>query len=226
MKDEIDKLLQVGFIKPVHEATWLSPIVVVPKKNGKIRVCVDYRKLNAATITDPFPLPFADTMLDSVARNEMYGFLDGFSGYNQIKMHPDDEHKTAFIIEWGAFVFTVMSFGLKNGPPAFSEVASRVFEPYLSSFMRVFMDDFSVFGSKAMHLSHLRNCFERCRKFRMSLNPYKCAIAVKRGVLLGHILSDEGIQVDPRKIQSILNAKSPTDLKASSRVCGTNKVAQ
>ena len=84
VKDEIDKLLRVGFIKPVHEAVWLSPIVVVPKKNGKIRVCVDYRKLNVATITDPFPLPFPDTMLDSVAGNEMYSFLDGFSGSNEI----------------------------------------------------------------------------------------------------------------------------------------------
>ena len=85
------------------------------------------------------------------------------------------------------------------------------------------MDDFSFFGSKAMHLSHLRNCFERCRKFKMSLNPYKCAIAVRRGVLLGHILSQERIQVDPRKIQSILNAKCPTALKTSSRFVGQIK---
>ena len=89
--------MKVGFIKPIHEATWLSPIVIVPKKNGKIRVCVDYRKWNAATITDPFPLPFADTLLDSVAGNQMYSFLDGFLGYNQIIMHPEDEHKTDFI---------------------------------------------------------------------------------------------------------------------------------
>ena len=79
VKEEIDKLLKVGFIYPMHQVTWLSPIVVVPKKNGKIRVCVDYRKLNAATITDPFPLPFNDTMLDTVAGHEMYSFLDGFS---------------------------------------------------------------------------------------------------------------------------------------------------
>jgi hypothetical protein len=82
VKEEIDKLLRVGFIKPVKRATWLSPIVVVPKKNGKLRVCVDYRKLNAATITDTFPLPFTDGLLDTVAGHEMYSFLDGFSGYN------------------------------------------------------------------------------------------------------------------------------------------------
>ena len=206
VKEEIDKLLQVGFIKPVHKVTWLSPIVIVPKKNGKIRVCVDYRKLNAATLTDPFPLPYCDTLLDAVAGHEMYSFLDGFSGYNQIRMAPEDEGKTAFITEWGAFVFTVMSFGLKNGPPSFLEVAQKTFEPYLTDFMRVFMDDFSVFGKKDEHLNHLRLCLERCRMFRMSLNPFKCAIAVKRGVLLGHVISEEGMAIDSRKIEAIQKA--------------------
>ena len=111
VKEEIDKLLKLGFIRPVIKATWLSPIVVVPKKNGKIRVCVDYRKLNAATVTDAFPLPFTDGILDAVARHEIYSFLDGFSGYNQVRMHPDDPEKTTFVIEWGVFVAVVMMFG-------------------------------------------------------------------------------------------------------------------
>ena len=90
VKEEIDKLLKVGFIRLVKKATWLSPIVVVPKKNGKIRVCLDYRKLNAATVTDAFLLPFTDGILDAVAGHEIYSFLDGFSGYNQVLMHLDD----------------------------------------------------------------------------------------------------------------------------------------
>jgi hypothetical protein len=90
VKEEIDKLLRVDFIKPVRRATWLSPIMVVPKKNGKLRVCGDYRKLNAATITDAFPLPFTDGVLDTVAGHEMYNFLDGFRGYNQIRMAEED----------------------------------------------------------------------------------------------------------------------------------------
>ena len=97
-------------------------------------------------------MPFSDTLLDDVAGHEMYSFLDGFLGYNQITMAPEDQDKTAFIKEWGAFVYTVMSFGLKNGPPSFNFVAQKTFEPYLSDFMRVFMDDFSVFGEKEMHL--------------------------------------------------------------------------
>lgn len=223
VKEELDKLLQVGFIKPVHEADWLSPIVVVPKKNGKLRICVDYRKLNAATISDPYPLPFTDTMLDAVAGHEMYSFLDGFSGYNQIKMAPEDEAKTAFITEWGAFVFTVMSFGLKNGPSSFSEVAAKVFEPYLNDFMRVFIDDFSVFGSKAMHLNHLRMCLTRARMFRMSLNPYKSAIAVKKGILLGYVLSEEGLAIDPKKVEAIQKVPVPKHLKELSRFIGQIK---
>ena len=92
-KEEIDKLLRIGFIRPVEQAILLSPIVFVPKKNGQIRVCVDYRKLNAATLTDACPLPFTDSVLEAVASHECYNFLDGFSGYNQIRMHTDDQEK-------------------------------------------------------------------------------------------------------------------------------------
>ena len=97
----------------MKQVTWLSPIVVVPRKNGKIRVCVDYRKLNVATVTDAFTLHFMDGVLDVVAGHEVYSFLDGFNGYNQIWMHPNDQEKTTFVKEWGVFVAMVMMFGLK-----------------------------------------------------------------------------------------------------------------
>ena len=113
VKEEIDKLLRVGFIYPVEKATWMSPIVIVPNNNNKITVCVNYWKLNAATILDPFPLPFTDSLLDEVARKEMYTFLDGFSGYNHIKMALENREKTILITEWGVFVATTMVFGLK-----------------------------------------------------------------------------------------------------------------
>ena len=119
VKEEIDKLLRVSFVRPIKKATRLSPIVVVPKKNGKFRVCVDYRKLNAATITDAFPLPFTDAVLDVAMGHEIYSFMDDFSGYNQIRMHPDDQEKTAFVIEWGVFVVVVMMFGLKIASTTF-----------------------------------------------------------------------------------------------------------
>ena len=126
--------------------TWLSPIVVVPKKNGKIRVCVDYRKLNAATMTDAFPLPFTDGVLDAVAGHEVYSFLDGFSGYNQIRMSPADQEKTVFVTEWGVFVAVVMMFGLKTASATFQRIIMEIFGEYIPGFMQVFLDDFAVYS--------------------------------------------------------------------------------
>ena len=119
VKEEINKILRVRFIRPVKRVTWLSPIVIVPKKNGQIRVCVDYRKLNAAIVTDVVPFPFTDGVLDAVAGHECYNFLDGFNGYNQIHMHPEDQEKTAFVPEWGVFLAVVMMFGLKTALATF-----------------------------------------------------------------------------------------------------------
>ncbi|MCO5601430.1 hypothetical protein L7F22_055551 [Adiantum nelumboides] len=119
VKEEIDNLLKARFIIEVANNDWLFPIVVVPKKNGKLRVCVDYRKLNTQTINDPFPLPFTDMMLDEIAGHEMYNFMDGYSGYNQLKIAPKDRSKTTFITEWRAFMYLVMPFGLCNVPATF-----------------------------------------------------------------------------------------------------------
>ena len=121
VKEEIDALLKAGFIAEVESSDWLFPIVVVPKKNGKIRVCVDFRKLNEQTIKDPFPLPFADTMLDQIAGAEMYSFADGYSGYNQISLAKEDREKTTFITEWGAFMYLVMPVWIMQCPSNISE---------------------------------------------------------------------------------------------------------
>ena len=130
VKEEIDKLLWVGFIRPVKQATWLSLIVVIPKKNGKIRVCIDYRKLNTATVTDAFPLPFTDGVLDTVAGHVVYSFLDGFSGYNRIWMHPNDQEKTVFVTEYGVFVAVVMMFRLKTTATTLQQIIMEIFGEY------------------------------------------------------------------------------------------------
>ena len=135
VNEEIDKLLRLGFIRPVTQATWLSLIVVVPKKNGTFRVCVDYRKLNVVTITDAFPLPFTDRVVDVEDGHEVYSFLDGFSGYNQIQMHPDDEEKTTFVTEWGVFVDVVMMFGVETTLATFQRIIMEIFGEYISAFM-------------------------------------------------------------------------------------------
>jgi hypothetical protein len=217
VKQQIDKLVRVGFIRPVKRATWLSPIMVVAKKNGKLQVYVDYRKLNAAAITDAFPLPFTDGVLNTVAAHEMYSFLDGFSGYNQIRMAEEDQEKTAFVTEWGVFVGVVMMFGLKTAPATFQRIITKIFEEYILGFMQVFLDDFAVFGTRKAHLQHVELCLKKCREARLSLNPAKCAFAVTSGMLLGHIVSKDGIALDPDKVKAILEAPAPHNAKALSR---------
>ena len=103
----------------------------------------------------------------------MYNFLDGFSGYNQILMAPEDRDNTAFVIEWGVYASNVMTFGLKSAPPTFQKWVQEEFAPFLTTFMRVFLDDFNVFGRMSEHLLHLKLCFQRCRMSRLSLNPRK-----------------------------------------------------
>ncbi|XP_024518954.1 uncharacterized protein LOC112342038 [Selaginella moellendorffii] len=168
VREELQKLLDAGFIEEVEATDWLSPIVVVRKKNGKLRVCVDYRRLNAATRRDGFPLPFTDVVLDGVAGKELYSFMDGYSGYNQIQVAPEDRAKTAFVTEWGCYIFRVMPFGLTNAPATFQRVVTSAFRSLLHESVEVFLDDFSTFGSCGKHLEQLRAVFQQCRKFGSS----------------------------------------------------------
>jgi hypothetical protein len=119
IKHDIDKLLAISFIKLVEKATWLSPMVVVPNKNEKLRICVDLKKLNVATNKDPYPLPFTDEIISIVAGHEVYTFLDGFFGYHKISITSKDQYKISFVIDGGAFVWLVIHFGVKNGPPTY-----------------------------------------------------------------------------------------------------------
>jgi len=203
VKEDIDRLLEAGFIEPVEEASWLSPIVVVPKKNGKLRICVDYRKLNQATRKDPFPLPFTDDVLDEVAGHPLYSFMDGRSGYNSIGVYPPDRYKTAFITEWGAYVWLVMPFGLTNAPATYQRVIMKAFQDYLRKFMRAFLDDFCVYSDLDTHLDKLTLCFQKCREFHISLNPEKCLFLAYSGVILGYVVSKDGKFPDPKKIEAI-----------------------
>ncbi|MCO5571476.1 hypothetical protein L7F22_025216 [Adiantum nelumboides] len=211
-KVEIDRLLQVGFITPIDNSKWLSPIVVAPKKNKKIRICVDYRKLNAA-ISAPFSLPFLDSILDDFAGHKMYSFLDGFSGYNQIRMAQEDQAKIAFIMARRVFACTVMWFGLRNAPSTFQRDMFEIFGPYLTHFMWIFLNDLSVFGAQLEHLKQLQLCFLKCWEVNFSLNTLKCVFAMHSGRLLGHVIFEDGISMDPDKIAAIMEAPAPVNSK-------------
>ena len=128
VKEDLEKLLKAGFIEPVDQATWLSPIVVVPKKNGKLRICIDFRRFNAATKKGLYPLPFMDEDLDTVIGYAAYSFIDYFPSYHQVHIHKNDRYKTAFITEWGAYVWVVMPFDLKNAPPTYQRIVNQIFK--------------------------------------------------------------------------------------------------
>jgi len=139
---ELDKMLEAGIIEPVEESDWVSPMVVQEKKQkGKLCICVDLQKLNDACVHDPFPTSFTDEVLENVGRHEVYSFTDGFLGYHQIKIVPEDRSKITFTTEWGCFQYTVMPFGLKNVPAIFSRVVITEFKEFIHKFLEVYFDD-------------------------------------------------------------------------------------
>ena len=123
IKEEVTKQLKVRFIKPVHQAKWIASVVPIPKKDGKVRMCVDFRDLNKACPGDDFPLPHIDVLVDNTTGSALMSFMDDFSGYNQIKMDPKDKLKTTFTTEWGIYCYIVMPFRLKNVGPIYQRMA-------------------------------------------------------------------------------------------------------
>ncbi|GJX42103.1 reverse transcriptase domain-containing protein [Tanacetum coccineum] len=194
----------------VNEANELIPTRLVTGW----RVCIDYRKLNEATRKDHFPLPFMDQMLERLAGNEYYCFLDGFSGYFQIPIDPRDQEKTTFTCPYGTFAYRRMPFGLCNAPGTFQRCMLAIFHDMVEKTMEVFMDDFSVFGNSFQNcLSRLDHMLQRCEDTNLSLNWEKSHFMVKEGIVLGHKISKKGIEVDKAKIDVIAKLPHPTTVK-------------
>ena len=182
------------------------------KKQGTIHVCVDYRDINRACPKDNFPTPFIDQIIDECAGSEMYSFMDGFSGYNQINIAPGDQHKTAFICPWGTFAYKKLPFGLKNVGATFQRAMSYAFHD-IRHIVQPYLDDLPAHSAKCQdHPKHLREIFLRCRYYRIRLNPHKCVFCVESGRLLGFIVSKEGIRLDPLKVEAIVNLPPPNSL--------------
>ena len=189
----------LGSLYQLRQLPGCLQIVVVPKKNGKLRICIDYWKLNTATKKDPYPLPFTHSVLDTVAGHEVYSFLDGYSGYHQLKIAEEDRHLTAFVTDWGAFICIVMPFGLKNAPGSYQRTVNKAFREYIDDFMKVFPDDFNVYSDLDSHLGKLWKCFAKCREYGISLNPKKCVFLVFSRVILGTLYPSMESFPTPRK---------------------------
>uniref|UniRef100_A0A2N9J1Q1 Uncharacterized protein n=1 Tax=Fagus sylvatica TaxID=28930 RepID=A0A2N9J1Q1_FAGSY len=211
---EVKKLLAAGFIKPIQHPRWLSNIVPVKKKNGQIRCCVDFRNLNKACPKDEFPLPNMDLLIDSAAGHAMFSFMDGFSGYNQIRMSTRDAEKTAFRTPIGNFYYTVMPFGLKNAGATYQRTMTAMFHDMMHKEIEDYVDDIVVKSKKREdHLGILRKVFDRCRLYKLKMNPLKCAFGVSAGKFLGFLVHNRGIDVDPAKASAIATMKAPTSHK-------------
>uniref|UniRef100_A0A2N9F3A7 RNase H type-1 domain-containing protein n=1 Tax=Fagus sylvatica TaxID=28930 RepID=A0A2N9F3A7_FAGSY len=210
IKEEVEKQLKAGFLSTVTYSDWVANIVPVPKKDGKVRMCVDYRDLNRASPKDNFPLPHIDTLVDNTATNAVFSFMDGFSGYNQIKMAEEDKSKTAFVTHWGTFVYDVMPFGLKNAGATYQRAMVTLFHDMIHHEIEVYVDDMIAKSRTAQdHLTDLRKLFQRLKKYQLRLNPNKCAFGVTSGKLLGFIVSGRGIEIDPAKVQAIRSMPAP-----------------
>ncbi|GJT56575.1 reverse transcriptase domain-containing protein [Tanacetum coccineum] len=177
-------------------------------------VCIDYRKLNEATRKDHFPLPFMDQMLERLARNKFYCFLDGFSGYFQIPIDPQDQEKTNFTCPYGTFAYRRLPFGLCNALGTFQRCMMAIFHDMIEKTMEVFMDDFSVFGdSFDSCLSNLEKMLKRCEDTNLVLNWEKCHFMCREGIVLGHKILKSGIEVDHAKVDVIAKLPHPTTVK-------------
>ena len=178
------------------------------------RVCIDYKKLNTATKKDHFPLPFIDQMLDRLERHPHFCFLDGYSGYNQIAIAPEDQEKTTFTCPFGTFAFRRMPFGLCNAPGTFQRCMMSIFFDLAEEVMEIFMDDFTVYGSSFEQCLHnLGTVLQRCKHKNLALNWEKCHFMVTEGIVLGHMISVAGLEVDQAKVSIIRNLMPPTTVK-------------
>ena len=166
LKEEISKQFEVGFLEVATYSEWVVNIVLVPTKDGKVRMCVDYRDLNRASPKDNFPLPQIDTLVDNTTNNSLFSFIDDFFRYNQIRMALEDREKIAFVTMWGTFCYKIMPFGLKNTRVTYQRAMVTLFHDMMCIEIEVYVDDLIVKSREdESHVENLQKLFERLRKF-------------------------------------------------------------
>ncbi|GBM10103.1 Retrovirus-related Pol polyprotein from transposon 17.6 [Araneus ventricosus] len=213
LKKELDSLLADGIIEEC-ESPYASPVVLVPKPNGSMRLCVDFRKLNATTIADTYPLPRMDDLLTEAKSTAYMSTLDLKSGYHQIKVHEADQDKTAFICPFGTYKYLRMPFGLRNAPATFQRLIDKFRAGLKNVFALSYLDDIIILSDTFdQHINDLQTVFERLSLFKLHANREKCHFACDRVKYLGHWITTNGIEVDQQKVSAIQKIPVPTNVK-------------
>src|ERR1043165_2958402 len=209
IKEEVEKMLRDKIIQK-SQGPWASPIVIVDKKDGSKRFCVDYRKINAITKTDAHPLPRIDDMLEQFREASWFSSIDLASGYWQIEMDEKDKEKTAFTCHIGLFEFNVMPFGLKNAPPTFQRMMNEILREWLDDFVVVYIDDIMIYSKTfEEHLKHIEKILKKLKEVNLMLKLNKCKWCEQNIEFLGHIVGKDGLKPDPRKIEKVKKIKEP-----------------
>ena len=207
LKLRLQELLEKGFIRP-SVSPWGAPVLFVKKKDGTLRLCVDYRQLNKMTVKNKYPLPKIDDLFDQLKGESVFSKNDLRSRYYQLRIKDADVPKTTFRTWYEHYQFLVMSFGLTNALAAFMDLMNCVFRPYVDQFVMVFIDDILVYSKDwEYHDTHLRVVLETLRKEQLYAKLSKCEFWLREVSFLGHIVSEEGVRVDPKKIEVIIEWK-------------------
>ncbi|WVZ58773.1 hypothetical protein U9M48_009004 [Paspalum notatum var. saurae] len=199
VKKQIDELLEKGFIRK-STSPWASPVLLTEKKDGTLRMCVDYRGLNAVTVKNKYPLPRIEDLFDQLKGACVFSKIDLRSGYHQLRIRPSDIPKTVFISRYGLYEYTVMSFGLTNAPAFFMYMMNSVFMEYLDKFIVIFIDDILIYSkTEEEHEEHLRLVLQKLREHKLYAKFSKCDFWIEEVKFLGHVISNGEIAVDQSK---------------------------
>jgi hypothetical protein len=206
---KILELLEKGLIRP-SSSPWGAPMLFFKKKDGSMRMCIEYRELNKVTIKNRYLLPRIDDLFDQLQGSSYFSKIDLRSGYHQVQVRKEDVEKTAFWTRYGHYEFLVMPFGLMNVPAIFMDLMNRVCKLFLDKFVIVFIDDILIYSrTKQDHEQHLRILLELLRKEKLYAKFSKCEFWIWEVQFLGHVINSQGIQVDPAKVEAVMKWKAP-----------------